>query len=230
MSVTPGKVGELWKAMLLRDVVGAPASRTAPVVIAERITDLLALVVLGIIGAAVYGQAIALVVAASAVTIGGIVILSIRPLARGVIRLFGRIPRIGPKLAPKLLDMHDHLANLIRPWPLFWATAVGVAGWLCECVGFWLIVRGFPDVAISFGLATFIYAATTVAGALSFLPGGLGVTEASMTLMLVRTAGKSTAVAATIVTRLCTLWFAVVIGLIALAFLRRRMPRALPPA
>jgi uncharacterized membrane protein YbhN (UPF0104 family) len=35
---------------------------------------------------------------------------------------------------------------------------------------------------------------------------------------------QATAVAATILTRLCTLWFAVLLGLVALAFLRRRHP------
>ena len=38
---------------------------------------------------------------------------------------------------------------------------------------------------VSLGLATLIYAATTIAGALSFLPGGLVVTEASMVVLLV---------------------------------------------
>jgi uncharacterized protein (TIRG00374 family) len=225
MSITPGKVGELWKAMLLREIAQVPAARTAPVVIAERLTDLLALVVLGIIGAATYRQAIPLVVAASAVTIGGVVVLSIKPLARGAIDLVGRIPRVG-RVAPKLHEMHEHLAALIRPVPLLWATLIGLVAWLCECVGFWLIIQGFPTAELPIGLATFIYAATTVAGALSFLPGGLGVTEASMTAMLFKLVGKSTAVAATIVTRLCTLWFAVAIGLVALLFLRRAAPTA----
>ena len=67
---------------------------------------------------------------------------------------------------------------------------------------------------------TFIYAAMTVAGALSFLPGGLGVTEAGM-LALLTTFGtgiaRGTAAAATFVTRACTLWFAVGIGVGSLA-------------
>jgi uncharacterized protein (TIRG00374 family) len=74
------------------------------------------------------------------------------------------------------------------------------------------------------GLAILIYAVTTVAGALSFLPGGLLVTEAGMTLLLVQSArgvDEPTAVAATLLIRLATLWFAVLIGLIALTALRR---------
>jgi len=226
LSVTPGKVGELVKAVLLRDAAGAPVARTAPVVVAERVTDLVALVILGIVGVATYGVASSMVVAASVVTAAGIAVLASRRLAEGAIRLIARIPRMG-KIAPRLHDAYEHLEGLVRPVPLAWATALGILAWLCECLGFALICRGFPGADVPLGLATLIYAATTVAGALSFLPGGLLVTEASMTLLLVEWArglDRPAAVAATIVTRLCTLWFAVVLGLIAFLVLRRDKP------
>ncbi len=40
MSVTPGKVGELFKAALLRETSGSTMARTVPIVVAERVTDL----------------------------------------------------------------------------------------------------------------------------------------------------------------------------------------------
>ena len=46
MSVTPGKLGEVLKAYLVRRHVGVPVTRTGPIVVAERVTDLLALVLL----------------------------------------------------------------------------------------------------------------------------------------------------------------------------------------
>jgi uncharacterized membrane protein YbhN (UPF0104 family) len=228
MSVTPGKLGELVKAVLLRDAAGAPVERTAPVVVAERVTDLVALVILGIVGVAAYGVARSMVVAAGVVTAVGLAFLSSRRLAGWLIGLVARIPRVG-RLAPRLYDAYRHLGALVRPRPLAWATLLGMAAWLCECIGFALICRGFPGADVPFGLATLIYAATTVAGALSFLPGGLLVTEASMTLLLVEWAhglDRPAAVAATIVTRLCTLWFAVLLGLVAFAALRRDRPAA----
>jgi uncharacterized protein (TIRG00374 family) len=72
--------------------------------------------------------------------------------------------------------------------------------------------------------AIFAYSASTMAGALAMLPGGLGITEAGMTGLLQALGGstmtKEVATAATILTRLATLWFAVAIGLIALALYR----------
>ncbi len=228
MSVTPGKLGELVKAVLLREAAGAPVERTAPVVVAERVTDLVALVILGIVGVAAYGVARSMVVVAAVVTGVGLAVLASRRLAGGVIALVARIPRVG-RIAPRLYEAYRHMGTLVRPRPLAWATALGIAAWLCECMGFALICRGFPGADVPLGLATLIYAATTVAGALSFLPGGLLVTEASMTWLLVAWAhglDRPAAVAATIVTRLCTLWFAVILGLIAFAALRRDKPAA----
>ncbi len=43
MSVTPGKMGELLKAYLVKQINGTPISKTAPIIFAERITDFISL-------------------------------------------------------------------------------------------------------------------------------------------------------------------------------------------
>ena len=228
MSVTPGKIGELFKAALLKETAGAPMERTVPIVIAERVTDLVSLVVLAVIGVALYGVALNLVLAGAGMVAIALVVISWRRLSYAVIDVIGR-PRAMRPIAAKLRQIYDNLGWLVRTGPLAWATALAVVAWLAECVGFALIVRSFPGAYVSLGLAMLIYAATTVAGALSFLPGGLIVTEASMVLLLVHSAqglDKPAAVAATILTRLCTLWFGVIIGLCAFAAVRRAFPAA----
>jgi len=228
LSITPGKVGELIKSYLLRETHGVPLARSAPVVVAERVTDLIALLLLGLLGVWTYGIARDLVLAGSAVVGGGLVILAWPTLANGVFGLVGRVGRL-ERLADRLREFYGGLASLTRPVHLLWSTPLATAAWLAECVGFALIIAAFPGTDVPVGLATLIYASTTVAGALSFLPGGLLVTEAAMTLFLVQAArgvDEPTAAAATILTRLATLWFAVVIGAIALTWLRRRNPKA----
>jgi uncharacterized protein (TIRG00374 family) len=118
---------------------------------------------------------------------------------------------------------------LHRPVPLLVAVALSILAWACECLAFQLVLGGFPGAAASLQLATFIYATMTVAGALSFVPGGLGVTEIGMVELLVATAqgvDRQTALAATFVTRGCTLWFAVLVGLVALWRVRPGRSRA----
>ena len=70
---------------------------------------------------------------------------------------------------------------------------------------------------ISLEFAVFIYALSMLVGGLSFLPGGLGSAEAVMiALLILKGMAMPTAVAATVFIRLATLWFAVLIGLLAL--------------
>ena len=67
LSITPGKIGELVKSYLLRELHDIPVTRTAPIVIAERVSDLIALVLLAVVGVAAYGIAQTLATAAAAV-------------------------------------------------------------------------------------------------------------------------------------------------------------------
>src|SRR4029450_7817178 len=63
-----------------------------------------------------------------------------------------------------------------------------------------------------------VFSLGSLVGALSFLPGGLGVAETSMTGLIqgVGDGARPAAVAATVLIRLATLWFAVVLGLAGL--------------
>jgi uncharacterized protein (TIRG00374 family) len=233
LTVTPGKIGEVLKAYLVRELHGVPMARTAPTVVAERVTDLLALVVLaaGGVGAVLGASGQRLLWVAGGLVVLFVVIASWRPAALALIglceRAFGRLPVAG-KLVKSLRPFYDAMALLLRPGPLVAATLISIAAWAAECVAFWAIVRAFPGVGPGATLlvCTFIYAAMTIAGALSFVPGGLLVQEGGMVGLLVALCpgmGEDVATASTFVTRLCTLWFAVLVGVVALLALRRRV-------
>lgn len=65
-----------------------------------------------------------------------------------------------------------------------------------------------------------IYALSILAGAASFVPGGLGVTEGAMVLLLVATGmDLSTASTAALMVRGLTLWFAVGLGVVSMLML-----------
>jgi uncharacterized protein (TIRG00374 family) len=230
LSITPGKLGELVKSYLLRELHDIPAPRTAPIVVAERVTDLIALLLLSVIGVTAYGVDPTLVVVATALIGVGLLLLAWPRPTRALIDLVTK-PRALRKLREPLHETLGGVASLCRPAPLGVSTLIAVPAWGCECIGFALIVNAFPGAHVDLGLATVIYAGTTIAGALSFLPGGLGVTEGAMTLALVQGASKldaSTALAATLLTRLATLWFAVLLGVILLAEARRRIANRVP--
>jgi len=223
LSITPAKLGELVKSYLLREMHDVPAPRTAPIIVAERVTDLIALLCLAVVGVAAYGVDPTFVIAAGALIAIGLVLLAWPRPTRALIDLATRPARLR-RLRDPLHESLGHLSSLCRPGLLVLATLIAIPAWGCECVGFAVICDAFPGAHVDVGLAMVIYAGTTIAGALSFLPGGLGVTEGAMTLALVRWhLDRATAVAATLLTRLATLWFAVLLGIAFLALARRRI-------
>jgi uncharacterized membrane protein YbhN (UPF0104 family) len=220
MSVTPGKIGEVFKSLLLHDSYGTSVARSAPIVVAERLTDLIALVLLTALGslAFVHGPSIAL---SGAVFVSGVLLVcAYRPLGEWLLRLSERMPVVG-RLSPKLREAYDALIDMTRPGPLFVGTATAFIAWTMECGSLYAIVHGFEGASLSLEASTFAYAASTIAGAVAMMPGGLGVTELGMTWLLVtlgdETIRPAVASATTILVRIATLWFAVVIGLVALA-------------
>jgi uncharacterized protein (TIRG00374 family) len=224
LTVTPGKLGEVVKALLLRESHGIPAARTAPIVVAERFTDLAGLLMLACVGIFTFKTDLRFLAVGALLIVAGLIVVSVPPIATFFLRLFARLP-ILRRATPKLNEAYRTTAELLRPRPLLLGVALSTVSWFFECAAFWAVVNGFAGASIELLPATFIYASMTVAGALSFLPGGLGVTEAGMLGMLTEFGAgcnRGVATAATFVTRLCTLWFAVAIGIGALLVFARR--------
>lgn len=102
---------------------------------------------------------------------------------------------------------------------------VGILTWFSEAYAFWLVFKGL-GVHISIVEATFIYTFATLVGALSMLPGGLVTTEGSMVgLLTILNLIRATSSAATLLIRICTLWLAVMVGLIALYIYRKNISK-----
>ena len=222
MGVTPGKFGEILKAWLLEERCGTPITTTASVVITERLTDFIALVLLAAWGVYTTGYGKAVLALATAGSIISLAILSSESLALRLIRATARIPYLH-RLTQKLESLYISMATLVAPKPLLLATIISVAAWGCECVGFFFVLDALPATSPELGTATFIYAFATIFGAVTLLPGGLGTTEGSLvglTFSVFALASKQSAGAAALIIRFCTLWIAVIVGSLLLALFR----------
>jgi uncharacterized protein (TIRG00374 family) len=99
--------------------------------------------------------------------------------------------------------------------------AVSIISWFFECFGFYIVLINFNQNT-SVLWSTFVYAVSSIAGAVSMLPGGLGITEGSLSLFLINGGmPKVTAVASTFIIRVMTLWFAVIVGMFVLFISRK---------
>jgi uncharacterized protein (TIRG00374 family) len=225
LSVTPGKLGEVFKSYLLKRVNGVAVSRSAPIVLAERLTDGLAMLLLMALGLTLYPPARPAFVALVAATAVGILVLQRRGLFLSLIELLARLP-LGDRLAPRLVTVYESTRQLLDWRVMLVSTAISFVSWGFECVALYyvLVGLGVEGTALLLLQSTFIFAASTLFGLVSFLPGGLGVSEVSSVGLLVALVGlaPSAATTATILIRFCTLWFGVLVGVVALAWFGRR--------
>lgn len=223
LAVTPGKVGEALKGVWLNRECGTSVARGVTVVVAERVSDGLAVLLLSTLGVIAYPRywpAFAIVLA---LLLTGIVLSQIRPLALWTIDLVGHLPLV-KRIQHHLLEFYEGAYSLFRPRSTALSVGLGTTAWLGEGVAMYLVLLGLgiPASWEVFSLAVFVLAFSTVVGAISALPGGLGAAELSIAGMLSLTLGleASTAAAATLLIRLGTLWFGVTLGLITWSFSR----------
>ena len=219
-TVTPGKAGEVVRSVYLR-AAGVPWSPGLAALAVERVLDLAAVMMLAALALRAFADqalpALLLVIGVA----GGLLIVTRPGLAP---RLVGWLPDGGRwgRLKEGSLAVLDHARLLLAPKRLLGGLGLGVVAWAAEAWGFYLLL-GWLGVDAEWWQAMGIYAVSMLAGALSFLPGGLGGAEAAMVALLV--AGGAvfgTAVLATVICRAVTLWFAVVLGIGAVFALGRK--------
>ncbi len=223
MALTPGKVGEVSKSFLLRDLARVPVAVSAPAVVMERVTDLLSVAVLslGVLLLLPFGGVAAF--AGAVVLVGLVLLMAWRPTGELILRL-----PIIQRWRPALEVSRSSIGVLSAPAPFVIALALSTLAWLSEGIALWVVLRGL-DLSLSPIEAVPVYAAATLVGALSLLPGGLVGTEGAMVVLLTRldiiTSGAS---AATLLVRLCTLWFAFLLGILGLLWVQRMAHRKHP--
>jgi len=224
MSITPGKFGELFKSLLLKEKAGVRIATSAPVVIVERLTDLVGVLLLMGVGLTRYSSGRIVFVAGAALVVVLFLGLAFSPrLLQRLVPLLAR-SWLKDKGTEGMQESTRTFALLLRPGAFLVGSGLGVVAWFWECLAFYLVFIGLGWHGLTLFTATFVYAAATLAGALSMLPGGLGMTEGSMAGLLVAfDVGRQTAAAGVLVTRACTLWFAVLVGVVSYALQRRRV-------
>ncbi len=226
MSVTPGRVGELVRMRWLRRETGWSFERTAPLVLVDRAADLAAMAIL---------LALALALSASGMT-GGIPVAILALVAAFVAtrpKLLRAAARAGhaatgkrfPRLFARVRRASLSLDAFNGPTILLAAGLLGFVGWFAECYAFHLLL-GWLGAEIGLWKAVGIFIFATLAGGLTGAPGGLGGAEAAMVALLALDGVPlEVAVPATLVIRVTTLWFAILIGLIVFPVAEKRSKR-----
>ena len=221
LAVTPGKVGEALKGVWLNQITGVPVGRGVSVVLAERISDGLAVLILSTLGIVTYPQYWPAFVIILSLLLAVVVLSQIRPVALFFLTLLEKLPLVR-RFAHGLREFYEGSFALFRPGTTLLAVMLGTVSWLGEGIALYYILLGL-GLAPSFTLAAasvFVLSFSTAVGAVSALPGGLGAAEVSIAgmLTLILEIDPALATTATLLIRLATLWFGVAIGLLTWSF------------
>ncbi|MDT8396582.1 MAG: lysylphosphatidylglycerol synthase transmembrane domain-containing protein [bacterium] len=211
LTVTPGKVGEFIKAFIVKERFQVPYTVSTAVLLMERFTDVAALVLLSCLGLLLRFLHWSAAVAAVFILFAFLMLLRNRSLVGWFILGMSRFKLLKRFTGP-LRTFYEEGRVLLEPWVFVQSLILSLCAWFLEGLGYALVVWSF-NVGISLTEGVFIYSAAILGGALTLFFGGLGATEGGMVGLGIAF-GMSTPIAgaSTVIIRVMTLWFAVLIG------------------
>lgn len=226
MSVTPGRVGELIRMRWLKRETGWTFERTAPLVLVDRASDLVAMALILAVGIALSATGIAGAIPVVILALSAAYVATRPRLLAACVTLAYRACGLWPRLFGRVRQAALSLKEFSNAGVLTIATLLGLIGWLAEGYAFYLLL-GWMGADIGFWTAVAIFVFSTLAGGLTGAPGGVGGAEAAMIALLgLQGVPLEVSLPATAVIRLTTLWFAIAIGLVVFPFAERLSKKA----
>jgi uncharacterized protein (TIRG00374 family) len=231
--IVPAKLGDLYRAYLLKLNSPVSATRTLGTVFMERILDLIAVAALGVLaGYWHFRDHLNTLPAAAQVslTIGVVVVVGLI-VALVVMRSFGRKVMSMLPLPSRVVEFYDRFEEGVfgsvglRGMPML-GLMTGLI-WLTEALRLYLVVRAlsFTGVDLGFSGALFVALIGSLLTALPLTPGGIGVVETGMIGILTGAFGATATQAAAIVVvdRAISVFSIVVLG--GIAYMLSSKPR-----
>jgi len=219
LTTTPAKAGETIRSVYL-SAYGVAYSNSIAALVVERFADMIAIALLSTLALTQTDGYLGWVTLALAAASGLIIVLRTERARERLQDWLNRLRIPGLRAATAAGGKMLHAAAGLLSGPLVaGGMLIGILAWGAEAVAFFFIA-GYLGFEISVTMAMGIYSLSVLIGALSFIPGGLGSTEATMGLLLISAGAEpSVAISATVLCRVTTLWFGVAIGLGAIAAL-----------
>ncbi len=234
--LVPAKLGDLYRAYLLRLNAAVSLSRTFGTVFIERILDLFAIVVLGLAAGFISFRGrlpgdvqVVFAIGVILVIVLAFGLLSLRNFGR---RLLTRLP-----IPVRVLDLYDRFeegvfsAIGLRQIPILLLLTAVI--WSTEAFRLLLVVQalGFPDVHLGISGAFFVALTGSLLTAVPFTPAGLGIVEAGIVgvLTLVYNVPQTEALTIVLVDRAISVLSIIILGSITYAISPMRRGTGIAP-
>ncbi|MCD4686312.1 MAG: flippase-like domain-containing protein [Anaerolineae bacterium] len=203
MSISPGKLAEVLKALVLKHLTGVDFARAAPVIFMERLVDGLAIIPMTAVAMIALGGDVdtgdvslsyvrAALIGVTVVMCGIMVVVQFRGLAHWALDLVANWPGIRRIHAP-LVNLYDSVYDLIKIRHLIPTVLFGMGAYATDIAGFYLLLTGLglAGTGTLFFQAAFILGFSVIVASLSALPGGAGGREITVGARLTGLVGLS---------------------------------------
>ncbi|MDX1991577.1 MAG: lysylphosphatidylglycerol synthase transmembrane domain-containing protein [bacterium] len=248
--VSPGKAAELLKAVLLKLKTDVPIVRSAPIVLAERIVDGLAVIVITSVVLLIAPDELqlgdyktisqAIIFTSAILIIAGLIVVQIRPLAYFFLNtVLARLPLI-KRLQQPLVEFYESSREIFSLRHILPTMLFGLGVYLSTSAGMVVALNGFglPIDGQLILQSMFMVGVVSAIGALSFVPNGAGISELSNAAMIVAIITPqhpeitpAVAAAAALIQGFFHKWFRVIVGMaVAVIFRQRLFPPELETA
>ncbi|MBI4498382.1 MAG: flippase-like domain-containing protein [Chloroflexi bacterium] len=173
--IVPAKLGDAYRAYLLKKHAQVSFSSTAGTVVAERLADMMVLFGLLCLSALTLLGGVNQDKAALVVGLGFVLFLGIVS-GIGLMRFFGHTlsHRLPARLQPMYLRFHEGTLGSFRQLPLLVVLTIVV--WLLEASRMYLVTRSL-NLSLDFPFILFVALANSLLTVVPFTPGGLGLVE-----------------------------------------------------
>ena len=218
MSITPGHVGELIKSQLMKTIYNIPRTKTAPIIFVEKFYDLTGAIIASIIGIIILGMDTSLILISVSILIVIIFLIYYRPIFEFILKRVTKT-KFFSKYSENISDSYEIVRNSTTPQISSISFGLSVLYWIIISVAVHFILLSFGIESISVLKTISIYSSSVIIGAISFIPGGLGITEGSLIgLFSLEGIDISLALILSVMIRILTMWYSVSIGFICLKF------------
>jgi uncharacterized protein (TIRG00374 family) len=154
MSITPGKVGEWIKALLVAKLARVPMAPIVPVVAIERLTDGIAMLVLGLASAVLgTGWGWQPLVLLGVLVLVGLWLVQQERVVIPLLRLAERVP-FARKRTDAIMTVYEAARELLAWRRLLLVSGMSIVSWSLECAALFCILVGFglsPDGQLAAG-------------------------------------------------------------------------------
>ena len=227
--LVPAKLGDLYRAYLLKINSTVSLSRTFGTVFIERVLDLFAIVVFGL-GSGYWSFRGKLPDEVQVVFAIGVIVVVVLAAGLLTMRNFGRRVILALPLPHKIIEFYDRFEEGVF-------SAVGMRAlprlifltgliWTTEAMRLFLVVEalGFPDIHLGISGAFFVALTGSLLTAVPLTPAGIGVVETGVVFVLTQVygVGPTEALAITLVDRVISVLSIIGFGSIAYSLSGKR--------